>query len=153
MKTKKHLLVSTAAAARIFIKIATMAISDLRKTALLSLVAGIIEGRLDITDADFFGEAAEEIRTDLIKAISRSARARATAARRREGGMVVSSTCNPSSESPDKSTEESESATQPEANTAPESKKKRKRKHRRRKIIGKVQTAIASDNLGLHDHS
>ncbi|MDE6555951.1 MAG: hypothetical protein K2K55_03215 [Duncaniella sp.] len=92
MKTgssKTPMLVSTAAAAHLFIIISSMDIDPAQKCDLLTLVSDIINGYIDITEASF-PEEAEEVRSYLIKAIRRSAKARAAAARRRSAVDVVS---------------------------------------------------------------
>ncbi|MDE6556625.1 MAG: hypothetical protein K2K55_06635, partial [Duncaniella sp.] len=84
MKTKTPktpMLISTAAAARIFLKIASMDITSDIKCQLMMTVSSIIESRIDIADADF-PTAGEEIHKQLVTAILRSAKAREAAARR-----------------------------------------------------------------------
>ena len=85
MKTtpsKPSLLVSVAAAARLFIRISAMDIDSASKCAIMTMVSNIISGDLDISDA-VFSEEGEDIRSELVKALDRSAKARAAAARRR----------------------------------------------------------------------
>ncbi|MDE6555547.1 MAG: hypothetical protein K2K55_01120 [Duncaniella sp.] len=80
--TKAPMIISAAAAARLFLKIASMELDPIEKCQLMTLLSEIIDGRRDIDNA-CFPTACEEIRSDLTKAISRSAKARAAAARRR----------------------------------------------------------------------
>lgn len=81
-----RLIVSAAAATRFYLMIASMSVADHVKGSLMIKLSEVIEGRRDISDADFgiAGEPGEELRALLSKAITRSARARAAAARRRE---------------------------------------------------------------------
>ncbi|MDE6557277.1 MAG: hypothetical protein K2K55_10000 [Duncaniella sp.] len=78
------MIISAAAAARLFLKIAALELRPEFKLDILTTVSAIIEGRLDISAADYFYLPQEkEIGRELAKAIVRSARARAAAARRR----------------------------------------------------------------------
>ena len=83
-KIKSFLLISAAAASRLFIKIALLDMAPDRKCSLMTTVSRIIEGKIEISPAYFEGEAEEEIRVELEKAVKRSATARAVAARRKE---------------------------------------------------------------------
>ncbi|MDE6556611.1 MAG: hypothetical protein K2K55_06565 [Duncaniella sp.] len=96
--TKTQMIISAAAASRLFLKIASMEMDTVEKCHLMTVVSGVIGGHADIAQANFFG--AEDIRLDLAKAIIRSARARAAAARRRHAA----------SERPTESIQETEQA-------------------------------------------
>ena len=78
------MIISAAAAARLFLEIATLSIPAGEKCSLMKKVSDIVEHRVDLGDAVFCGETEEQIRASLEKAIGRSAKARAAARRRRE---------------------------------------------------------------------
>ncbi|MDE6556035.1 MAG: hypothetical protein K2K55_03635, partial [Duncaniella sp.] len=86
---KATMIISAAAAARLFLKIATMAIRPDLKDRLMKTVSSIISGQSDIADADFSDDEAKQIGTELEKAIRRSSTARAAAARRRASASPV----------------------------------------------------------------
>ena len=81
---KPAMLISAPAAARLFIKIASLRVDPQTKCNLLAKVSDIIGGRLDMDTVIFSSVEEKEIADELAKAIRRSAGARAAAARRRE---------------------------------------------------------------------
>ena len=146
MKTTTPMIISVAAATRLFIKIATIFMEPFQKCKLMETVTEIIEGRLDINQAVFSGEEGEEIRSYLAKAIIRSTKARAIAARRRKSAENVTVSEIPTTVEPAttiQTTTESfekieipDEETRTETNTESEQaviKPKRKRRKRRRR--------------------
>ncbi len=110
---KQSLIISAAAAARLFLRIASLEIKLEFKDQLLTVVAKIISGQPGVSRADFFFKEEKEILAELDKAIERSAKARAAAARRRAARAAAPPSHEPSADS------QSETASMPPDETQP----------------------------------
>ena len=151
--TKTPMLISAAAAARLFLKIASMPLSPDIKSDLLTAVSEIIRGQRDLSASEFLCEEGKEIASDLAKAIVRSAKARAAAARRRQEAVERvdeasgNETYSYPEPSPVSSTEVTESenivcADRPVDEITPFRPNRKKRRGRRRRR-GRGQTTVS----------